>query len=242
MTDRPSSNQVGRAVGALVNSEATRGVIVGVILLIRHGQANFGSRNYDTLSATGLYQTELLGLRLSTVASKPRTVLSGGLQRQRQTATAAFARMNLVPDVDDRWDEYDHTSIAGDQSEFLVFAETDKDARNVASSTLDDAIQRWIAGGVASTETHRDFLDRCECALESVASHPGVTAVVTSGGVIAAICARLLDLPPERWPLLARVVVNTSVTKIVAGGRGLSLVSFNDHSHLEQDHQLITYR
>jgi hypothetical protein len=39
------------------------------------------------------------------------------------------------------------------------------------------------------------------------------------------------------------VVVNASVTKLVVGQRGTTLVSFNDHSHLElSGAQLMTYR
>jgi hypothetical protein len=43
--------------------------------------------------------------------------------------------------------------------------------------------------------------------------------------------------------MLAPVVVNASVTKVVVGRRGTSLVSFNDHSHLEAaEPGLVTYR
>ena len=40
---------------------------------------------------------------------------------------------------------------------------------------------------------------------------------MTSGGVIAAACVQALGLPLERWPALARLVVNGSITKIVSG-------------------------
>jgi hypothetical protein len=39
------------------------------------------------------------------------------------------------------------------------------------------------------------------------------------------------------------VGVNTGVTKIVIGAAGTSLISLNDHSHLEEvDRSLVTYR
>ena len=62
------------------------------------------------------------------------------------------------------------------------------------------------------------------------------------GGVIAAVCTKLLDIDSETWPQLARVIVNASMTKIVIGRSGMSLVTFNDHAHLEKFRGLTTYR
>ena len=45
------------------------------------------------------------------------------------------------------------------------------------------------------------------------------------------------------WTQLNAVTVNASVTKIVVGRRGSTLVSFNDHSHLEgAGNALVSYR
>jgi len=55
-------------------------------------------------------------------------------------------------------------------------------------------------------------------------------------------CAQALALPEERWPSLARLLVNASITKVISGHTGTSLVTFNDHAHLETDRALITYR
>jgi len=43
-----------------------------------------------------------------------------------------------------------------------------------------------------------------------------------------------------RWSF-NHVVVNAAITKVVSGRRGVSLISFNEHGHLEPD-QLVTYR
>ena len=50
----------------------------------------------------------------------------------------------------------------------------------------------------------------------------------TSGGPISPC-----GVGPEGWMQLNRVIANASVTKIVSGRSGLSLVTFNDHSHFE---------
>ena len=64
----------------------------------------------------------------------------------------------------------------------------------------------------------------------------------TSGGVVAALGVLLIDLPPSAMLTLNRVAVNTGITKLISGRRGITLVSFNEHSHLEQSGQAITYR
>ena len=64
----------------------------------------------------------------------------------------------------------------------------------------------------------------------------------TSGGVIAAIGAALLGAPPATFIALNRVSVNSGVTTIITGRGGPRLLTFNDHSHLEQDRALVTFR
>jgi broad specificity phosphatase PhoE len=84
-------------------------------------------------------------------------------------------------------------------------------------------------------ESFAAFTARVESALEAVASaqpRGSTTLVTTSGGVIGWIAATLLGAGVEQWIRLNRVCVNTGVTTLVTGRQGVSLVSFNDHSHL----------
>jgi hypothetical protein len=67
-----------------------------------------------------------------------------------------------------------------------------------------------------------------------------VAVVSTSGGPLAWVAASLVEGGVAAWKRLNRVIVNASVTKVVVGTRGTSLVSFNEHTHLEPD--LVTYR
>jgi hypothetical protein len=41
---------------------------------------------------------------------------------------------------------------------------------------------------------------------------------------------------------LNRVAVNCGVTKLMSGRGGSRLVTFNEHSHLEHDRELTTFR
>lgn len=216
---------------------------MGVLLLVRHGQASFGSTDYDQLSPLGCRQADVLARRLATGPAGIRRLVSGGLARQRATAEA-IGRAGSVPlEVDERWDEYDHVGITAHRSAALVFDPDDATgARDRAAATLDKALRRWVDGAPAGAETHAQFVERCSAALHRLTTGPGTTVVATSGGVIAVVCTVLLRLPIDTWPSLARVTVNCGITKVVAGRRGLSMVSFNDHAHLEHDRELITYR
>jgi broad specificity phosphatase PhoE len=87
------------------------------------------------------------------------------------------------------------------------------------------------------------FRDRVDGALREALESLGrgeTGLVFTSGGVIACACVLVLGIDPAALPLLNRTSVNGSVTKLIAGGRGVSLVSFNEHAHLEPD--LVSFR
>jgi broad specificity phosphatase PhoE len=216
---------------------------MGVLLLVRHGQASLGAADYDQLSGLGRRQAEIAGERLARTDLDLRRVVSGGMSRQRDTARAILVALGQERpgglEVDERLDEYDHVAVLARHPGQVSFQTA---SGRALQSALEQAIGRWMSGGDGYAETHGAFLGRVRDAVRELAAAPGGTVAVTSGGVIAAVCAEALGLPAERWPNLARLIVNASITKIVTGRAGTSLVTFNDHAHLEGDRGLITYR
>jgi broad specificity phosphatase PhoE len=219
---------------------------MGVLLLVRHGQGSMGTSDYDHLSELGGRQARAAGARLARADLGVDQVWCGGLARQRETARLVVAEPGLsLSDLgtDDRLDEYDHVGVLGERSTGDPFASaTTQASRRTLQATLDEAIGRWIQGGTGYPETHSAFTARVEAVVADLAAMPGTTMAVTSAGVIAVACAQLTGLPAEQWPALARVVVNTSITKLITGRTGTHLLTFNDHAHLEGDRSLITYR
>jgi broad specificity phosphatase PhoE len=228
---------------------------VGVLLLVRHGQGSLGTSNYDELSELGHRQSRLVGARLARADLRVSQAWCGALARQRCTARTVLAELGPPPGelrTDDRLDEYDHLGVlaadhagdiqaasrAGDPFASAVTPES----RLALQSALDEAIGRWIQGGDGYPEPHSAFTARVEAVIAELTALPGTTMAVTSAGVIAVACARFTGLPADRWPALARVVVNTSVTRLITGRTGTHLLTFNDHAHLEADRSLITYR
>ena len=219
---------------------------MGVILLVRHGQASFGSADYDVLSPLGEGQVRCLGVALAKRGVQPASVVSGSMRRQRDSAVvlAEQAGWNLEPSVDAGWNEFDHRGLAAGPGGGRV----PKD-RGAYQDALEAGMRRWAGtadapptGGNAG-ESFADFTARTESALRWVASaqpRGTTTLVATSGGVIAWIAAELLGAGAEQWIRLNRVCVNTGVTTLVTGRQGVSLVSFNDHSHLSPPE--ISYR
>jgi broad specificity phosphatase PhoE len=107
---------------------------------------------------------------------------------------------------------------------------------------LDVATKEWMA---VPGEGWHGFADAAFAALaELAATLPrGSDAVVaTSAGVIAAVTARVLDVPARTAIDLNRVSVNASLTVIAASARRLSLMTFNDHAHLLGEVGLVTFR
>jgi broad specificity phosphatase PhoE len=220
---------------------------MGVLLLVRHGQASLGAADYDRLSDLGRRQAQVVGARLAGTGLTVDRVVAGALSRQRDTAAAVMAALGRPLSelyIDDRLDEYDHVAVMARHDAGISFANATADGERgrQLQSALEEAIGRWISGGTGYGETHDAFIERVQDAIGDLVVKPGVTVAVTSGGVISAYCALSLGLPVERWPSLARLVVNASITKVISGRTGTSLVTFNDHAHLESDRALITYR
>ncbi|SDC37903.1 histidine phosphatase family protein [Nocardioides lianchengensis] len=214
---------------------------MGLLLLVRHGQASFGADDYDVLSPTGHEQGRLLGAHLAGLGVRPDAVVRGGMRRHRETAEAMLesSGWGVVPQVDGDWDEFDHVTLVGAMGEELP---TD---RRAFQDLFERATARWVAGHVhEGGESYDAFLARTRAALDRAVdrARTGTVVVVTSGGPIGAAAASLVDPtdPARLWSAFNTVLVNSSVTRVVVGRSGTRLLTFNEHPHLVGD--TLTYR
>ena len=214
---------------------------MGAIHLVRHGQASFGAEDYDVLSPLGERQAAAVGDELRRREVTPASVWSGSLRRQQVTAKLALPDADVR--VDPRWNEYDHLALVAH-----LAAGAPVTTPREFQAALDRVLHAWIVDGAdaGAAGTFAAFSDTAFTALTELvaALGKGETAVVfTSGGVIASICARLLELPPRGFLAVNRVVANASITTLVTGRSGTSLVSFNEHGHFDGPaRDLLTYR
>lgn len=220
---------------------------MGQLILVRHGQASWGADDYDVLSPLGWEQARMLGENLADRGMKPTRIVTGSMRRHADTAdhvAEAAGWSGIDRSVDPRWNEYDHLQMLdrvpppfdGDDPTPREFQEW-----------FELATERWTSGvddGYA--ESFPAFLARVGGALQEAAelAQGSETVVVfTSGGPVAAVTSQMLQqgaVTGPVWSQLNKVVVNTAVTKVVVGRRGATLVSFNEHCHLEMGG--LTYR
>ncbi|WP_435770371.1 histidine phosphatase family protein [Nocardioides sp. SYSU DS0651] len=227
---------------------------MGVLLLVRHGQASFGADDYDVLSETGWDQGRALGRWLADSGVRPGSVVHGGMRRHRETwaAIAEGAGWDggggdaVEAEVDADWDEFDHLAILEHHADVSGEPLDQAVDRRAFQARFESATGHWASAGTEAgyPEPYDDFVGRTRRALERAAELPGPTVVVTSGGVIASLAAQLV-VPPEAelgpvWSRFNTVIVNSSVSRVIAGATGLRLLSFNEHPHLPRD--LVTYR
>ncbi len=204
-----------------------------VVLLVRHGQASFGADDYDVLSDLGREQSRVVAAELGRRGVSAPLLVSGSLRRQQDTAGLLGVGR---PRVDPRWDEYDTDDLL---RRYPPSVEPDGTSRGLQAS-LDGSLADWMTDPGGSWAA---FQDGAADALAEVAAAGSDAVVVSSGGVIAAVCGRLLDCGPAGVVALHRVMVNGSITKVVVGRSGASLVAFNEHSHVDApDRRLLTYR
>ncbi|MDN4160991.1 histidine phosphatase family protein [Nocardioides abyssi] len=222
---------------------------MGVLVLVRHGQASFGADDYDVLSETGHEQARLLGEHLAGHGLKPDVVLRGDMRRHRETAEGmlAGAGWSTAVEVDAGWDEFDHLGVVAAHPDLA----TSTHDRRAFQQAFEQATARWSAGGddAAYPEPWSGFVGRVRDALGRACAQAGpggTVVVVSSGGPIAVAAAALVDpdgddaTTARLWGRFNTVVVNSSYSRVVVGSTGARLLTFNEHAHLEGD--TLTYR
>ncbi len=159
------------------------------------------------------------------------------------------------------FDEFNHKDvfIKSDPAFTSQAAVADELAKAEAPNTrlaelFDCAMQRWHAGDNDTdyVESWPQFNSRAQQALEQVRaqvtnlSHldsDSTVLVFTSGGVIAAITAQLLQQGSQIAYQLNKSLVNTGVTAITLQGQKARLLSLNEYSHLFADgKRFVTWR
>ncbi len=232
---------------------------MGEIYLIRHGQASFGTDNYDRLSELGRRQSLILGDYLSGLNVDFDCAYSGTLVRQVDTGRLVLSRCGAFSSADitamPQFDEYPSDSVIQASARVM---ETDPEMRShfrqyrtdrrSFQRVLEWAMLGWAAGAHSAPglETWNDFAGRVRQGLRLVAEKNGRSkrvAVFTSGGSICAALSSALQLSPENSLRLAWVIRNTSVTVLKYNAERISLFSFNSVAHLEGEAEpgLVTY-
>ena len=227
---------------------------MGVIYLVRHGQAAFGTEHYDRLTEIGFTQARLLGAYFARRNIRFDAVFTGTLRRQTETAQGIFEGhpelgaqppQETFPGLDEYNPEAVMMALTGNlpapapeavRRDPVVVREHFRILREALLAWAENRTQPlgmpvWQAfqeGAVAALiEARRRFPD-------------GNVLIVSSGGPIAAIVAGALNAPPATAIELNLRIRNSSLTEFAATPRRHQLVSFNGLPHLDTNLDVLT--
>lgn len=159
-----------------------------------------------------------------------------------------------------QFDEFNHKDVlvksdptfASRSAIAIEIAKAEVPARRLAE-LFDLAMQRWHAGDNDHDylESWSQFNSRTQQALEQIRTQVtslnldrhSTVLVFTSGGVIAAITAQLLQQGSQTAYQLNKSLVNTGVTSLTLKDQSTRLMSLNEYSHLFADgKRFVTWR
>lgn len=229
---------------------------MSTLYLVRHGQASFGTADYDRLSTNGERQVAWLRDHWQASGETFDAIYAGSLRRQRHTAEILAQPQQLPVHEQPSFNEYDadallrHRNRRG-QLAYLTpsMLESGRLEPRAFQRELEATGLDWIAGRLdeAPTETWQSFRTRVGMGLRAIMASEGRSrriVVCTSAGVIGAALAEVMGLPDLEALKLSWAVHNASVTRLHYDDTRVSMTAFNAVPHLEHPERraLITFR
>lgn len=234
---------------------------MGSLYLVRHGQASFGTDDYDRLSPLGQQQSRRLGEYFKSMGVRFEAALTGTLKRQQQTMAGICAGMDTPFHSQDSskngangqpapgtlphqaWpglNEFDGTALIAEvHSQPLTGSDTHA-LRQQFFDLLRLGMRQWMLGqsrphGMTS---HEEFVAGINAALTHVRSHcQGDVLLVSSGGPIGAAVGHVMGASVEATIELSLGLHNSSVTEFAFTPARHQLLTFNTLPHLNMlDH------
>ena len=211
---------------------------MGTLYLVRHGQASFGTENYDQLSSLGQQQSVRLGEYFAHKGLKFEAALTGTLVRHAQTYAGIRqgAGLDLEPQAWPGLNEYDSAAvIAAIHPQSLEKPDTPELYRQ-HFRLLRDGLTQWMNGVVSprGMPNYTDFVTGVSSALDHVRKNfEGSVLLVSSGGPIATAVGQVLGTTPETTIEMNLRIRNSAVTEFVFNPKRFSLLTFNALPHLD---------
>ncbi|TGD74132.1 histidine phosphatase family protein [Mangrovimicrobium sediminis] len=235
---------------------------MSTLYLIRHGQASFGTEDYDRLSPLGRLQASRTGEYLRRSGIQLDAAYSGELRRQRETCELALAELGgSVPvTVDARFNEIRNDEqfetlgphLAASDPELAALLARSHDDSKSYQKVLRAIFNHWVtqdcsAFGIQAWADYREALDLALGELMQSEGSGRSVALFTSGGTIATIVAGVLGLDGTAVYRFYEPIFNCSITQLFFSGQRVSLSYFNDRSFLQllgeqYNEELLSYR
>jgi len=220
----------------------------GTLYLVRHGQASFGTDDYDRLSDLGHRQSARLGEYFKRRGITFDAVMCGTLRRHVETLAGIGEGMGLLHDKLD-WpglNEYDSRAvIEAFHAEPLPKPHTPEIVKQ-HFRLLREGLARWMEGKSepAGMPRYAEWVAGITSALDHVReTHTGRVLLVSSGGPISTAVGHVLGMAPAATVELNLRIRNTSVTEFTFNPKRHTLLTYNTLPHLDDaEHEpWITY-
>ncbi|WP_372604487.1 histidine phosphatase family protein [Actibacterium sp.] len=205
------------------------------ITFVRHGQAQTQARDetsYDNLSNLGWDQAAWLADHFVDTGRGFDHVLSGTLNRQRDTALTLCKRLDMPLTQDARLNEMDYFGLS--QSLQDTHAVDIPTSREAFVAHVPQVLSAWQNGEIHSHLESFDAFQRRVSEMIALAEQlDGRVLLVTSGGIISMAMRLLLRFEVKTHANILLQIYNTSVHRYVKSGDTLALETFNAVPHLE---------
>ena len=200
--------------------------------LVRHGQAAFGSGDYDRLTDLGWKQARWLGVHLSDLGVTFDRLAAGTLRRQQETALALTESLGGVVETISGLEEYDGDALLRS----IGVTQGQKLGRREHFKQLRGAILDWAQDRLTGVpETWEEFRMRVLNAIDALTeAGEGRMLAASSGGAIAMAITQLIGLPPAQMVEMNLQARNTGISRLIFSRGRVYLNQFNAVPHLER--------
>lgn len=220
------------------------------LIALRHGQASFGTDDYDRLSPLGASQCRQAGRWLARHGHDFATVVRGANLRHRQSLAALAEGFTeeggRLPDeeVDTDFNEFDHHAVVAAYLAHHPDRMAEASPGPGLARLLADALHAWAQGQLGPpAESWPAFRARTRGAgarLHARAAQ-GALLLVTSAGVLAQLAAEALGAPDDRAVELNLQIRNAAMVELEAKRDGWRLATWNALPHLADQRSSWTY-
>lgn len=214
------------------------------VYFVRHGQASFGSDNYDQLSKLGHLQSQLLGEHFATQGLVFDHIIVGGMTRHQQTLDNIVQGLNNknghpLPKahINSKWNEFDFKQLV---IAFLQAFPTKQLKEQVTPADyfglLKLALNSWASGELIKNvpEHWHEFEQRITDMLDEIKKNNDkkCVLVVSSGGSIAMALRLILQAPATTMVNLNLQTRNSALSHCYFNESEFQLSQFNTLPHL----------
>ena len=192
---------------------------MGEVYFVRHGQASFGTDDYDRLSDLGWQQARWLGAHFAEEGRQFDVMVSGALRRHRETADAMAEHLQIsdrivLPGLDEL--DYDHLQMDAANAGLVPPATGEEGA---IAEELPRIMHGWEHEAFETThEPFASFRSRVTEAVGNVTQEGRDVLIVSSGGPKAVMMRHVLGLGPAKMSEVLLCIYNSSYTRFLVRG------------------------